>query len=569
MREREREREREPETKMDMSLPRMTATVSSTFPSSASLLLPHNIRNLEDGSAAGSSSSSDSLFKIPQIAVEPILNHYIEQRFGRTLIEYNVDGETPLMEAVLSRDETSIFIILFHLANVKKQNRTTTIIKMMKHDEDDKSFCCKDNYNDEAHRYIYCPILNAKSLATGQTALHLACGIFGASNRIVKMLLENGSNIYEMDALGRTPLHVACSQYGSESLVRLLLDASTVSTSTYKQKMEKMSSSSSSSSSSEDGGDDGLEEFINSLDKTGSSPLHAATRKYNTNIVNLLLRKGAKLNSFDSYGCTPLHEASMLGFDSIVSTMLLQKTTVVGGGDGTHTEEDNTTIINLKTKKGDSLTPLQLATLFGHELVVRQLLNHGACIHVTNNLGETPLHVVSCRGYTSIAKLLLEKAEEDKKKINSKSKINSNDEGYDDDDIINVQCTTNRNTPLHLAAIRDEYEMAKLLLEHGANIRLKDAYGYTPYERSIRCCSFSVARLLKLKMIEQQQQQQDLSLLEQEQQEAQNHENEAAAAAVVVVGEKRERRDNNADNNNTAATTCCDSLPNKKRRKGS
>ena len=89
--------------------------------------------------------------------------------------------------------------------------------------------------------------MNAKSPTTGSTALHLASGIFNASECIVRMLLENGANIYETDILGRTPLHIACSQYGSESLVKLLIEF-------------------------------GGSKLINTTDKTGSSPLHSATR---------------------------------------------------------------------------------------------------------------------------------------------------------------------------------------------------------------------------------------------------------------------------------------------------
>ena len=539
---------------MDISLPRMTGVVSSAFPSSPpSLLLrqEQDVRNREGG-------AEERNLKIPQIAVEPILNHYIEQRFGRALTEYNEDGETPLMEAVLSRDETSIFLILFHLANVKngrrddnnnnsnnrrRNNYNNTYLSDDKEEADVEGGVVDDNndVDDDDDKLLhvdpcYCPILNAKSLATGQTALHLACGIFGASNAIVELLLDNGCNLYETDLLGRTPLHISCSQYGSESLVRLLLESS--SSSKNKRKKNKKQQD-------DKEGDDGYD-FINTLDKTGSSPLHAATRKYNTNIVNLLLRQGAKLNSFDSYGCTPLHEASMLGFESIVSTML-----TVGG---THT-------INIKTKKGDNLTPLQLATIFGHELVVRQLLHHGASIHVTNNLGETPLHVVSCRGYTKIAKLLLENnatTSSSMRDSNKKTRVAEEEFKSDIDDIINMQCTTNMNTPLHLAAIRDEYEMAKLLLDHGASTNSKDTYGYTPYERAIRCCSFGVARLLKLQMEQNEEKR-------RRQQQADDDDNTPGAMA----GEKQKRRnimDDNNDNRNRSTTLCNESRPNKRSR---
>ena len=192
-------------------------------------------------------------------------------------------------------------------------------------------------------------------------------------------------------------------------------------------------------------------------------------RKYNTAIVNLLLRNGAKLNSIDSYGCTPLHEASMLGFDAIVSTMLNQ-------GGGSLVQQT----INIKSKK-DSLTPLQIASICGHEAVVKQLIMHGANVNVCNRSGESPLHDVSSRGYANIAKLLL--------------KANP--------DLINIKCTTNHRTALHLAAERDQHTITQLLIDHSIEygvdnniMTIRDLNDYTPKDLAIRCCSFSVARLL-------------------------------------------------------------------------
>jgi len=70
----------------------------------------------------------------------------------------------------------------------------------------------------------------------------------------------------------------------------------------------------------------------------------------------------------------------------------------------------------------------------------------------------TPLMMAAYDGYTEIAKLLIEKGAE----VNAKG-------GVDMD-----------MTPLIYAASQDRVDMVKLLLENGANVNVKTKYGWTP-----------------------------------------------------------------------------------------
>ncbi|SRR6266404_2649574 len=105
--------------------------------------------------------------------------------------------------------------------------------------------------------------------------------------------------------------------------------------------------------------------------------------------------------------------------------------------------------INAKNKYGN--TPLHITCLYGKLEVARMLFDHGATANVENEEGQTPLHLVSRGIYDSeqtgvdIAQLLLERGAD----VNSKDK--------------------NQDTPLYNALCEWRLEIARMLLDHGAN----------------------------------------------------------------------------------------------------
>src|SRR4030042_6269818 len=90
---------------------------------------------------------------------------------------------------------------------------------------------------------------------------------------------------------------------------------------------------------------------------------------------------------------------------------------------------------------------------------VRFLLPLGADVNAKDPYASmTPLMMAAYDGYTEIAKLLIEKGAE----VNAK--------GGGDMDM----------TPLIYAASQDRLDMVKLLIENGANVNVKTKYGWTP-----------------------------------------------------------------------------------------
>jgi ankyrin repeat protein len=106
---------------------------------------------------------------------------------------------------------------------------------------------------------------------------------------------------------------------------------------------------------------------------------------------------------------------------------------------------------------------------------VRFLLPLGADVNARDPYASmSPLMMAAYDGYTEIAKLLIEKGAE----INAKG-------GVDMD-----------MTPLVYAASQDRFDMVKLLIENGANVNIKTKYGWTPLFFAASRGAVDIAKLL-------------------------------------------------------------------------
>ncbi|KAF8247085.1 ankyrin, partial [Wilcoxina mikolae CBS 423.85] len=123
----------------------------------------------------------------------------------------------------------------------------------------------------------------------GVTPLHEAAAFQPAT---VDILIEAGARVDERDDEGQTPLYWAVER-GREDAVRMLI---------------------------EKGGD------INAMDACGMSPLSRACAQccvhVNTRMVKLLIENGATVESKDTDWMTALHHASREGHTEIVALLL-------------------------------------------------------------------------------------------------------------------------------------------------------------------------------------------------------------------------------------------------------
>ncbi|XP_014245998.1 integrin-linked protein kinase [Cimex lectularius] len=145
---------------------------------------------------------------------------------------------------------------------------------------------------------------------------------------------------------------------------------------------------------------DDTEHDMNQGDDHGFSPLHWACKEGHTNIVELLISRGARINATNMGDDTPLHLAAAHGHKDIVRVLLFNKADV-----------------NFSNEHGN--TPLHYASFWGYQQLAEDLVSHGALISLANKDGATPLD--KARG--SLAKRLHELAVEtgqDLKKITFK-----------------------------------------------------------------------------------------------------------------------------------------------------
>jgi ankyrin repeat protein len=118
--------------------------------------------------------------------------------------------------------------------------------------------------------------------------------------------------------------------------------------------------------------------------------------------------------------------------------------------------------VDVHARDKDHGTPLHSAAFSGMLEVTRVLLDHSANVNVENKSGRTPLHQVAQGKYDSqergvgVSHLLLERGVD----------IHSQDK--------------DRDTALHLAAFSGKLEIAKLLIDSGANMTAENEHGEIP-----------------------------------------------------------------------------------------
>ena len=440
---------------------------------------------------------------------------------------------TLLHRAVLNHDIKATEMLLAHKALVdSKDNEEKTALHHAIFWQDIEI----------AKKLIGCKAqVNAKN-KHGQTPLHVAA--FTGDRALIELLSQHGADINAKDEQGNTPLHVAVIN-DQQDIIELLIKLGAQLTSL--NKCEETPVYSAARNGFQDifnilsnhcavgtagqtgtyvhraafnGHVEAIKMFIaagvgiNKQAINGSTALHKAVRNHKADAVQLLLQLKADPNITDGRGLTPLHCAieenyieaaeilvkhgasifkafknvpSALNFafekhnremikmiahyhqdllhytvvqnDIEAATMLLDLDVPVDCKDGA-----NKTSLYIAAERGyEEMAKFLLrrgANITCQELSISQFLlflkKQGADINQTNEKGQTLLHLAAIANDIDSVKRLLE----------SGAHIDQQD--------------NHNKSPLHIAVEGQRRSLVDLLLESGANVNLKDDTGSTP-----------------------------------------------------------------------------------------
>lgn len=177
--------------------------------------------------------------------------------------------------------------------------------------------------------------------------------------------------------------------------------------------------------------------------KDGNAELHLAVRDGNIDLIQMLLEQGADVNTRNDLWLTPLHFAANKNEIEIVKMLL-----------------DHGAKVNVLTNF--DYTPLHYAAYQGKVKIVTLLIEKGAVLNIQNVFGHTPLHSAA-----------------------SHEKVMFNCDG----------CNANRFA--FCLANHGRTEVARVLIENGAKLRLEDEDGLTALELAKKSGSLEIANLIE------------------------------------------------------------------------
>jgi len=375
-------------------------------------------------------------FKVAQLLLDHGADINVRDQIGRTPLHGTLDGMTDAFEEYYF---DAVRFLLEHGADVHLlDNEHATPLHVV-----------SESGSVKATRLLLKHGADVNALdKMHSTPLHFASR-GGVDPEIARLLLEHGADVHALDGNHTTPLHISM-QKSSVDTAELFLKHGAV---------------------------------VNAQDGNHSTALHVASQRGNTKAVRLLLGHGADVHALDGSHSTPLHFASENGNGEAIHLLLEH------GADVHALDNNHSTALHFISRHSDD-----------HE-AARALLEHGAVVDARDNKDSTPLHVASQYGLARVARVLLEHGAN----IHVRNKEDQTPQHlllamwsgrWPGGDIDNIRfflgrgadvdaVDDNHSTLLHVATYYGSVELSQLLLEHGANVNVRDQEGQTPLHRAL------------------------------------------------------------------------------------
>lgn len=321
----------------------------------------------------------------------------------------------------------------------------------------------------------------------GATALHYICNVTSdevlipeSDKEIVRVLLENGADVSLQTKQALETCFHYCAIAGNNDVLTEMLTH--MSATDVQKELNRQSSI----------GwtplliacNRGHMELVNNLlanharvdvfDIEGRSALHLAAEHGYIQVCDALLTNKAFINSKSRVGRTALHLAAMNGFTHLVKFLI----------------RDHNAVIDILTLRKQ--TPLHLAAANGQLEVCMLLLELGASIDATDDLGQKPIHVAAQNNFSEVAKLFLQ---QHPSLVNATSKDGNTCahiaamQGsvkvieelmkFDRQGVIGARNKLTDATPLQLAAKGGHADVVKALVRAGASCTDENKAGFT------------------------------------------------------------------------------------------
>jgi len=198
------------------------------------------------------------------------------------------------------------------------------------------------------------------------------------------------------------------------------------------------------------------------------TPLHECGKELADRCADILVQNGADLTIRDEEGRTAIHTAAAFNAVGVIEHILNKDSACINTPD-----YGGNTPLHVACKIVQTSADRSQHVDSRDEEAAEILINRGAKISDKDGNFMEPIHIAAASGMERTCKLLVGKG------VDVNSKVSSN--GY---------------TALHIASHRRRAEVVKTLLAAGANVNVEDANGETPLYQACNVDDFQVARVL-------------------------------------------------------------------------